>query len=75
MITESKKKQTNKSDEYQPDGDMVSRKNEIPIKNIYYMLSYAYTNLKIDENVKKESENFENIYELLSRVLISGVNN
>jgi len=65
----------NKLDEYQPDGDMVFRKNEIPIKNIYYMLSYAYTNLKIDDNVKKESESFENIYELLSRVLISGVNN
>lgn len=65
----------NRSREYQLDGNMVSRKNEIPIKNIYYMLSYAYENLIIDASVKKESESFENIYELLSRVLISGVNN
>jgi 5-methylcytosine-specific restriction enzyme subunit McrC len=73
MISES---QSNiKSSEYQRDRDTVSRKNDIPIKNIYYMLSYAYTNLKIDANVQKESESFENIYELLSRVLISGVNN
>ena len=65
----------NRWDEYQPDGDIVSSKNEIPIKNIYYMLSYAYTNLKIDNNIENESESFKNIYELLSRVLISGVNN
>jgi 5-methylcytosine-specific restriction enzyme subunit McrC len=74
MIIESGSNK-NRWDEYQPDGDMVSSKNEIPIKNIYYMLSYAYTNLKIDNNIKKESESFENVYELLSRVLISGVNN
>lgn len=61
--------------DYQPSKDIVPSKNEIPIKNIYYMLSYAYTNLKINDNVKKESESFENIYELLTRVLISGVNN
>ncbi|TMS41079.1 MAG: 5-methylcytosine-specific restriction system specificity protein McrC [Methanobacterium sp.] len=74
MISESESDKT-RGTEYQIAEDMVSSKNEIPIKNIYYMLSYAYTNLKIDDNVKKESESFENIYELLSRVLISGVNN
>lgn len=74
MIIESGSNK-NRWDEYQPDGDMLSSKSVIPIKNIYYMLSYAYRNLKIDKNIKKESESFENIYELLSRVLISGVNN
>ena len=74
MIIESGSNK-NRWDEYQPDGDMVSSKNKIPIKNIYYMLSYAYTNLKIDNSIKNESVSFENIYELLSRVLISGVNN
>lgn len=74
MIIESGSNK-NRYVEYQSGVDIVSRKNEIPIKNIYYMLSYAYTNLKIDNNIKKETESFENIYELLSRVLISGVNN
>ncbi|MDO9626538.1 MAG: 5-methylcytosine-specific restriction endonuclease system specificity protein McrC [Methanobacteriaceae archaeon] len=74
MIIESGSNK-NRWDEFQPDGDIVSSKNEIPIKNIYYMLSYSYKNLKIDNNIKKESERFENIYELLSRVLISGANN
>jgi 5-methylcytosine-specific restriction enzyme subunit McrC len=74
MISESESDKT-RGTKYQLAEDTVSSKNEIPIKNIYYMLSYAYTNLKINDNIKKESESFENIYELLSRVLISGVNN
>ncbi|MDO5849442.1 MAG: hypothetical protein Q4P18_07895 [Methanobrevibacter sp.] len=48
--------------------------SEIPIQNIYYMLSYAYKRLKINETIFKESVDFNNIYDLLSRILINIVN-
>lgn len=48
---------------------------EIPIKNIYYMLSYAYENLKINEDIKRDSEDFKNIYDLFGRIIVEGVNN
>ncbi|MDR0913056.1 MAG: hypothetical protein LBM96_10700 [Methanobrevibacter sp.] len=50
-------------------------KNEIPIQNIYYMLSYAYKNLKINENVEIASEYIPHIYDLLSRLFIEAINN
>ena len=52
-----------------------SSKGEIPIQNIYYMLSYAYKNLKINNNVLRESEYIPHIYDLLSRLLIEAINN
>lgn len=44
---------------------------EIPIQNIYYMLSYAYKNLKINENVLKDSISYDNVYNLFARILIN----
>ena len=35
-----------------------------PVKNIYYMLSYAFYSLNFKEYKKVASEEFENIYEL-----------
>lgn len=54
---------------------IISQKTEIPIQNIYYMLSYAYNNLKINQDVLRESIYYENIYELFARILIEAVNN
>lgn len=45
----------------------------IPIKNIYYMLSYAFGVLKQDGFAMLDSEEFENIYDLLSEILIKGI--
>ncbi len=45
----------------------------IPIKNIYYMLSYAFQTLK-DQGLKDvDLETFENAEQLLSEILIRGV--
>ncbi|MDL2246960.1 hypothetical protein LJB96_05015 [Methanobrevibacter sp. OttesenSCG-928-K11] len=54
---------------------MKSIDSEIPIQNIYYMLSYAYNNLKINDTILKESVEFNNIYDLFARILINAVNN
>lgn len=48
--------------------------SEIPIRNIYYMLSYVFRNLKIKNKIKVECENFNNIHDLFGRLLIDGVN-
>jgi len=50
-------------------------KNEIPIQNIYYMLSYAYNNLKINQDILLESVDFKNIYDLFGRILLESINN
>ena len=46
----------------------------IKIKNIYWMLSYAFHNLNTKTFKKLETEEFENIYELFAEILIKGVN-
>ena len=51
---------------------MIAHKT-IYIKNIYYMLSYAFKVLNQKEYKKIEAENFENTVELLSEILIIGV--
>jgi McrBC 5-methylcytosine restriction system component len=51
----------------------MSEKSEIPIKNIYYMLCYAWETLTQSDNIAVDSEEFNNIYDLLSKVLISGI--
>ncbi|MFT5872278.1 MAG: 5-methylcytosine-specific restriction enzyme subunit McrC [Clostridium sp.] len=48
-------------------------KLKIPIKNIYYMLSYAFGVLRQDGFAQLSSEDFENIYELLCEILINGI--
>lgn len=47
--------------------------SNIRIKNIYYMLSYAYQNLKEAGFRNIEYEDFENIHDLLAAILIKGV--
>jgi 5-methylcytosine-specific restriction enzyme subunit McrC len=45
----------------------------IKIKNIFYMLSYAYQTLKEDKYKKISTEEFENTADLFSEILIIGV--
>lgn len=46
----------------------------IKIQNIYYMLSYAFQILKEEGYEKLSSEYFENIADLLSAILVKGIN-
>lgn len=43
------------------------------IKNIYYMLAYAYGNLNEGEHSSIELEEFHNVHDLLSTILLKGV--
>lgn len=45
----------------------------VPIKNIYYMLSYAFINLQKQEYKKLETEDFENIADLCAEILYMGI--
>ena len=45
------------------------------IKNIYYMLAYAYSSLNENGFQKLEAEEFENVYDLCSAILVIGVSN
>ena len=44
------------------------------IKNIYYMLAYAYQNLREKGYENVASEDFDNIHDLFAKILILGVN-
>lgn len=46
----------------------------IPIKNIYYMISYAYKSLKFEEMNGISTESFKNTAELYAEILILSVN-
>ncbi|MGN1318255.1 MAG: 5-methylcytosine-specific restriction endonuclease system specificity protein McrC [Lachnospirales bacterium] len=48
-------------------------KNSIPIKNIYYMLAYAFKDINSDSIKNVEIEDFDNIYELMAEIIIRGV--
>lgn len=54
---------------------MTEYELKIPIKNIYYMLSYAFGVLRQNGFAELDSETFENIYDLLSEILIKGIEN
>ena len=45
----------------------------IPVKNVYYMLSYAFQILKEQGYKNIETENFDNTAELFAAILIKGV--
>ena len=51
---------------------MIRDKN-ILIKNIYYMLSYAFQSLKFKDNVDMAVESFEEMYDLLAAILAKGI--
>ena len=45
----------------------------IPIHNIYYMLSYAFKELRQSNYENIDKEEFDNIYDLLAEILFKGV--
>lgn len=45
----------------------------IPIKNIYYMLSYAFKDLKHNNYERIDKEKFDNIYDLYAAILSLGI--
>ena len=45
----------------------------IPIQNIYYMLSYAFSELKLKEYKSIEMENFKNVSDICAAILIKGI--
>ncbi len=47
--------------------------DNIRIKNIYYMLAYAYQTLTETGYKNVESEDFQNVHDLLAAILITGV--
>ena len=51
---------------------MIKHKNTF-IKNIYYMLCYAFTNLKFGDMKDISAEEFENIHNLFSKILSEGI--
>lgn len=46
----------------------------VPIKNVYYMLAYAFDVLKSKEYERLDRENFEEVYDLLATLLLCGTN-
>lgn len=48
-------------------------KNGIAIKNIYYMLSYSFTNLNRDYDDEIAGEQFDNIHNLFASILSKGM--
>lgn len=58
---------------YAPWGLRIMRHRNKLIQNVYYMLSYAYRELKRGEYETLGSEEFENIHELFAAILSAGV--
>ncbi|WP_459540389.1 5-methylcytosine-specific restriction endonuclease system specificity protein McrC [Negativicoccus succinicivorans] len=51
----------------------MSKEQSIFIKNIYYMLSYAFTTLRPTDHDKIATEPFENIHDLFAAILAKGI--
>ena len=45
----------------------------IPIQNVYYMLSYAFSTLQENEYKSIETEKFKNVSDICAAILIKGV--
>ena len=52
---------------------MSDSKAPIPIKNLFYMLCYAWNVLAVADDIKVGSDDFEDAYNLLSRVFSHGI--
>ena len=52
---------------------MSEKKAPIPIKNLFYMLCYAWNVLAIVDDVKVGTDDFDDAYNLLSRVFSYGI--
>ena len=55
--------------------DTGLKSNNILIKNIYYMLSYAFKNLDSVCEYNADCETFDNIQDLFSVILYKGISN
>ena len=55
------------------ENQMSKSKSPIPIKNLFFMLCYAWNVLSIKDTVKLQEESFDNVYNLLTRLLVFGV--
>lgn len=51
---------------------MIQNPN-IPVKNIYHMLCYAFQSLRPDELVRVETEDFEHIHDLFAAILSTAI--
>ena len=51
----------------------MTKDKSILIKNIYYMLSYAFTTLKQGGYEDVDSENFDNLHDLFAAILAKGI--
>ena len=52
---------------------MKAKNSPIPIKNIYFMLCYAWDVLNVKDDVLVDEENFKDAYDLLARIFTYGV--
>lgn len=52
---------------------MDKKKNPIPIKNLFYMLCYAWNVLAIMDDVKVGDDEYDDAYDLLARVFAYGI--
>ncbi len=52
---------------------MDKKKYPIPIKNLFYMLCYAWNVLAIKDDIKIASDTYDDAYDLLARVFTYGV--
>ncbi|AFS79810.1 5-methylcytosine-specific restriction enzyme C [Gottschalkia acidurici 9a] len=51
----------------------MEKNNSIPIRNIYYMLSYAYRTLNLSEYKQIGTEKFKNVNDLYTEILSIGI--
>ena len=51
----------------------MTKKDPIPIQNLFYMLCYAWNILSIKDTINVESENLKDSYNLLARIVSYGV--
>ena len=51
----------------------MTKDKSILIKNIYYMLSYAFTNMIPDQEDEIAAEAFDNIHNLFAAILARGI--
>lgn len=54
---------------------MPSVSKHIRVKNVYYMLAYAYQSLREAEYDNVAAENFDNIHDLFAAILVRGIGN
>ena len=53
---------------------MSSQKSPIPIKNLFYMLCYAWNVLAVKDDVRKVcGDDYDDAYNLLARIFSHGI--